>query len=90
MKGRKLNHGLDLKVTSLALGTFSAAAFSTCVAYGVLTANPLHHQLFELLPGVKWLNATSFLVGLADMFAIGVFYGALFAVIYNYFARAAE
>ncbi len=89
MKGQKskLNRGLDLKVATLALATFSAAAYVTCVAYGVVASNPQHHKLFELLPGVRWLDATSFLIGLADMFVIGAFYGALFVLIYNYFVR---
>ncbi len=81
------NHELSLKVTSLALGSFSAVAYVTCVAYGMYKSNPLHHQIFELLPWFKWLDVTNFLIGLVDVFLIGAFYGAVFVLIYNYFVR---
>lgn len=78
---------LNLKIASLSAGVFSAAAYVTCLVYGLLKANALHHQLFELLPWFKWVSPASFLIGLADMFFIGAFYGALFVLIYNHFAR---
>ncbi len=88
-KKQVFNCQLDMKVTSMAFGVFSSAAYVTCVIYGLVASSSFHHRLFELLPGVKWLDATSFLVGLVDMFLIGAFYSAMFVLIYNCFVKNA-
>ncbi len=78
---------LNFKVLSLTLATFFSVVYVLCVVYGFVWPNTLHHQLFEIFPGVKWMDATSFVVGLVENFVLGIIVGVIFVSIYNYFLR---
>lgn len=74
----------------LATGSFVAVTYVFCVAYDLL----LHQQMYEvwlkLLPGFTWITVQSFLLGLLEAFAYGVYFGLVFAPLYNFVAMASE
>lgn len=82
---------LNWKVVSKSLASFGAITFVLCVGYGLLVPASVHPAwlLEAMLPGFKWLTLVGFLVGLVEVTIYGAGAGALYAVLYNYFARRA-
>ena len=80
---------LDTKLTTWALGLFSAVTFVVCVIYGLITPESLHmHALLEqMLPAFKWLTWWGFLLGLVESFLYGAYTGLVFCPIYNWLHR---
>lgn len=80
-------HVLDVKAVSLTLAISFSIVYILCVLYGIVSPTELHVALFETLPFFKWLDPASFLIGLAESFVAGLFYGTIVVLIYNYFVR---
>lgn len=83
---------LNWKVVTQSLSSFTAIAFALCVGYGVLVPAAVHPAwlLEAILPGFKWLSAGSFVLGVIETALYGAGAGALYSVLYNFFARRAE
>jgi hypothetical protein len=82
---------LNWKVVTQSLASFSAISFVLCVGYGLIVPAAFHPAwlLEAILPGFKWLSIGSFVLGLIESALYGVFAGALYSALYNYFARCA-
>lgn len=78
-------HKLSIKAVSLTLAISFSIVYTLCILYGLAFPTTLHNSLFDLLPFVKWLDPASFLIGLAEFFVAGLFYGTITVLIYNYF-----
>lgn len=76
---------LDGKVLGAAMGSFLAFAYVTCVAYDLLFQQTMYRTWMALLPGFAWLSWGSFFVGLFEVIVYGVFFGLVFAPLYNFF-----
>jgi len=80
---------LNIKVTTLSLGTVTAFSFILCIIYGLITPQSVHmHQFLEnVLPAFKWLTFGGFLLGLIESFLWGVYAGLVFVPVYNFFYK---
>jgi 2TM family of unknown function (DUF5676) len=80
---------LNWKVVSKSLGSFAAVSYVLCIGYGLLAPTSLHAAwlLEAMLPGFTWLSVGSFVLGLIESTVYGAWAGALYAVLYNFFAR---
>lgn len=78
-------HKLSIKAVSLTLAISFSIVYVLCILYGLASPTQLHTSLFEDLPFVKWLDPASFVIGLAEFFVAGLFYGTISVLIYNYF-----
>ncbi len=80
---------LNIKVWSMALGTFLAVSFTLCVVGGlVLPGLPIRHVTLEaVLPGFVWISPGAFLLGLIESFFFGVYTGVVFVPLHNAFVR---
>ena len=80
------------KVVTQSLASFSAISFVLCVGYGLLVPAAFHPSwlLEAILPGFKWLSIGGFVLGLIESAFYGAFAGALYSVLYNYFAHRAS
>ncbi len=80
---------LNIKVVSLSLGTFAAVSFLVCVLWGLLLPEALHmHGFLELvLPGFKWISIGHFALGVVEAFLFGIYAGAVYVPIRNFFTR---
>ena len=78
-------HKLSIKAVSLTLAISFSIVYLLCILYGLASPTQLHTSLFEALPFVKWLDPASFVIGLAEFFVAGLFYGTISVLIYNYF-----
>ena len=78
-------HKLSIKAVSLTLAISFSTVYVLCILYGLASPTKLHIALFETLPFFKWLDPASFLIGLAEFFVAGLFYGTISVLIYNYF-----
>ncbi|GIW53596.1 MAG: hypothetical protein KatS3mg081_2951 [Gemmatimonadales bacterium] len=76
---------LNIRLLTWSLGLFGAVSFVVCVAYDLVAPEPLHmHRALEIvLPGFRWLTPGSFLLGLFESSAYGVYAGLVFGGIYN-------
>jgi uncharacterized membrane protein (DUF485 family) len=83
---------LNWKVVTQSLASFWAISFVLCVGYGLLAPAAFHPSwlLEAILPGFKWLSVGSFVIGLVESALYGIFAGALYSGLYNYFARRAN
>jgi hypothetical protein len=81
---------LNVKVWTIALGTFFAVSFVLCVVGGlILPGLPIRHVTLEaVLPGFKWISPTAFALGVIESFAFGAYAGSAFALLHNIFARS--
>ena len=79
----------DVKVWIWTLGAWASISFVLCVAWGLVTPEPLHmHPLLELLlPGFRWLSPGAFVIGLVESFLWGVYTAVLFVPLHNFFFR---
>lgn len=79
---------LDWRVIGLAMGTFLAITFVLCVAFDLIfPGQAMYESWIKLLPGFTWLTWGSFLVGLIESFAYGIYIALVFCPLYNLFSR---
>lgn len=81
---------LNIRVVSWSAGIFLAVSYILCVLYGLFVPERLHGMkdfLEAVLPAFQWLTFGGFLLGLAESFLYGVYIGAVFVPIYNFFDR---
>ena len=80
---------LNWKVVAKSLGSFAAISYVLCIGFGLLAPSWLHASwlLEAMLPGFKWLNVGSFVLGLVEASLYGAWAGVLFSALYNFFAR---
>jgi len=77
---------LDWKVVGLSAGTFLSISYILCVAYDLIfPEHAMYESWIKLLPGFTWLTWQSFLLGLAESFFYGIYFGLVFAPVYNFF-----
>lgn len=77
---------LDWRVVGLSTGSFLAISYLLCVAYDLAFDQHMYESWLKLLPGFTWLTWPSFLLGLVETFLYGIYFGLLFAPLYNVFA----
>lgn len=79
---------LDWRVIGLALGTFLAITFVLCVAFDLIfPGQAMYESWIKLLPGFTWLTWGSFIIGLIESFAYGLYIALVFCPLYNLFSR---
>lgn len=76
---------LDWKVLGFAAGTFLAVSYVLCVAYDIAFSQQMYKAWVELLPGFVWITWGSFFLGLIETFIYGIYFGLVFAPLYNFF-----
>lgn len=76
---------LDWKVVGSAVACTLAIGYVACVAYDLLFGQEMYRVWMELLPGFHWISWGSFLLGLIEVIVYGVFFGLVFAPLYNFF-----
>ncbi len=81
------SHRLSIKAVSLTLAILFSIAYMGCILYSLASPTPMRIALLETLPFFKWLDAASFLIGLSEFFAAGLFYGTVGVLIYNYMIK---
>lgn len=79
---------LPVAALSVSLGLFFAITFTLCVLFDLaMPAMAMRNAWMPLLPGFTWLSLPSFLLGLAESFAYGLYTGVVFGLIFNLCAR---
>jgi hypothetical protein len=74
------------RAAGLALGALFSITYVLCVLWGIALPKYVMHSVWApLLPGFTWLSPGSFILGLVETFVYGVYGGAAFAFLYNYF-----
>lgn len=76
---------LDGKILGAAMGAFLAITYVACVAYDLIFGQAMYRAWTNLLPGFTWLSFGSFCLGLLETIVYGVFFGLVFAPLYNFF-----
>lgn len=75
---------LSVRAASLGLGFSLAIGYALCVLFDlVFPGYAMYRAWAILLPGFKWINFESFLIGLVETFLYGALFAALFVAIYN-------
>jgi len=69
----------------LAMGSFLAITYVFCVGYDLVFDQRMYEAWFKLLPGFTWLTWESFFLGLVESFLYGIYFGLVFAPLYNFF-----
>jgi hypothetical protein len=69
----------------LATGSFLAVTYVFCVLYDLAFDQRMYEVWLKLLPGFTWISWTSFLIGLIETFFYGIYFGLVFAPLYNFF-----
>ena len=82
-------NGLNIRVVTWSIATFTAGSFVVCILYGLIVPESLHMvQFLEItLPGFKWLSISSLLIGLVESFLYGVYAGLVYTPIYNFYNK---
>lgn len=71
----------------MGLGSFFVLTFILCVLFDLWFPELAMYPVWApLLPGFTWLSWSSFLLGLAEVFAYGWYIALVFGPIYNFFA----
>lgn len=80
---------LNWKVMTISLGLFSGFSFILCIVWGLAVPPGVHGTRFleMTLPGFVWLTPGTFVLGLVETVAIGVYVGFVFTPIHNAVAR---
>ena len=65
----------------------SLTSLTRCVFPSAMPSMAMREAWMPLLPGFTWLSLPSFLLGLAESFAYGLYTGAVFGLIFNLCAR---
>ena len=76
---------LDWRVLGATSASFLAVSYVLCVSYDLLFGAMMYRAWVDLLPGFEWLTWGSFLLGLVEVIGYGVFFGLVFAPLYNFF-----
>jgi len=76
---------LSWKVLGFAAGTFLALSYVLCVAYDIIFSQQMYRAWMALLPGYVWISWGSFFLGLIECFLYGIYFGLVFAPLYNFF-----
>ncbi len=78
---------LDWRVLGFASGVFLTISYSICVVYDLVFSQQMYEAWIRFLPGFSWISWQSFFVGLVETFLYGIYFGLVFAPVYNYFLR---
>lgn len=79
------SRAMSAKQLALSLATFFALIFVLCIALAlVVTDRSLHAPWLQFFPGFAW-TWQGMALGLVESIVYGLFAGAVFAPIYNYF-----
>lgn len=76
---------IDWRVLGSAMASFLAISYVSCVAFDVLFDQEMYRVWLALLPGVHWISWGSFALGLVEVIVYGLFFGLVFAPLYNFF-----
>jgi hypothetical protein len=76
---------LDWKVLGSATACALGVGYVLCVAYDLVFGAEMYRAWMELLPGFRWISWGSFALGLLEVLVYGVFFGLVFAPLYNFF-----
>ncbi len=76
---------LDWRVLGSATASFLAIGYVLCVAYDLVFGAQMYRAWVDLLPGFHWISWGSFLLGLVETVGYGIFFGLVFAPLYNFF-----
>lgn len=76
---------LDWRVVGISMGLFLSVSYVICVAYDFLFEHNMYEAWLKLLPGFTWITWGSFFLGLIETFLYGVYFGLVFAPLYNFF-----
>lgn len=76
---------LDWKVVGSAAACTLAIGYLACVAYDLVFGREMYRVWMEVLPGFHWLSWGSFVLGLIEVIVYGIFFGLVFAPLYNFF-----
>lgn len=76
---------LDWKALGSATACSLALGYVICIAYDVAFDQHMYQAWTVALPGFHWLSWASFGIGLVEVVAYGVFFGLVFAPLYNFF-----
>lgn len=76
---------LHWRDVGLATGSFLAITYVLCVAYDLAFDQRMYEVWLKLLPGFTWLTWQSFFLGLVESFLYGIYFGLVFAPLYNFF-----
>lgn len=80
-------HKLYWRDVALAMGIFLSITYVFCVAYDLLLGQNMYEAWMKLLPGFTWLSWGSFILGLVESFAYGLYFGLVFVPVYNALQR---
>jgi hypothetical protein len=79
-----MKQGLSLTAVGHATSLLFAITFLLCIAVAVVfPAHTMAQSLQELLPGFRWLDWKSFLVGLIETYGYGWYAALIWVPIYN-------
>jgi len=78
-------HRLYWRDVGLAMGCFLSITYVFCVVYDLAFDQRMYEAWLQLLPGFTWLTWQSFFLGLVETFAYGIYFGLVFAPLFNYF-----
>ena len=70
----------------LAMGSFLSITYVFCVLYDLAFDERMYEAWLQLLPGFTWLTWQTFFRGLLETFGYGIYFGLVFAPLYNFFA----
>jgi len=76
---------LNWREVGLAAGSFLAVTYVFCLVYDLAFDQRMYEVWLKLLPGFTWISWTSFLIGLIETFFYGIYFGLVFAPLYNFF-----
>lgn len=78
---------IPVAALGLSLSGFLALTYVLCVLFDLwFPEQAMRAAWLPLLPGVTWLNAPSFLLGLVEAMAYGWYVALVFAPLFNFFA----
>ena len=78
-------HAVGAKPLALSLATFFALVFLLCIALALIVPDrSLHAPWLQFFPGFAW-TWLGIVIGLVESIVYGLFAGAVFAPIYNFF-----
>jgi hypothetical protein len=71
-------NGLNIRVVTWSIATFTTGSFVVCILYGLIVPESLHM--------VQFLES-SLLIGLVESFLYGVYAGLVYTPIYNFYNK---
>lgn len=77
---------ISIFALGMSLGVFFATVYSFCVTFDLWFPQYAMNSFWQpLLPGFQWLTWSSFLLGLAEVFAFGWVIALIFGPLFNFF-----